>query len=219
MAVGLGRMMGFEFIKNFNAPYRSVSMSDFWNRWHISLSTWIRDYLYISLGGNRRGPVRTYFNLGVSMFLCGLWHGAQMTFVIWGIFHGALLIWERTMGRQPIYRGLPVVLKIIITNIIIMFGWVVFRTPSMDQAFMYWGAMLGFGGNSPAAAILHAEVFSAKYVFEMVIIAICTWQPIQAHNWVDKLTPLKITLLIVLFIYAVAAMFTQAFNPFLYFQF
>lgn len=219
MAVGLGRMMGFEFMKNFNAPYQAVSISDFWNRWHISLSTWIRDYLYISLGGNRKGPGRTYFNLGVSMFLCGLWHGAQMTFVLWGVFHGVLLIWERTMGRQPIYRRLPALPKMLITNVVVMIGWVMFRSPSMAQALHLWKCMFGFGGGSAEAAILHAEVFSPKYVIEMLVCIVCVYQPLQAHEWVRKLTPAKIALLVVLFTYAIAAMFTQAFNPFLYFQF
>ncbi len=219
MAVGLGRMMGFEFIKNFNGPYRSVSISDFWNRWHISLSTWIKDYLYVGLGGNRRGPIRTYINLGISMFLCGLWHGAQTTFVIWGIFHGALLIWERTMGRQALYRKMPVMVKILLTNILVMLGWVMFRAPSMDQAFLMWKAMLGLGGGLFSSDILRTEIFSVKYTVEMIICAIIVFQPFQAHEWVKKLTPLKIVLLTILFVYAIVAMFTQAFNPFLYFQF
>ena len=219
MAVGLGRMMGFEFIKNFNGPYRSVSISDFWNRWHISLSTWIRDYLYIGLGGNRRGIYRTYFNLGISMFLCGLWHGAQMTFIVWGIFHGSLLIWERTMGRKAIYDRLPLLPKLILTNIIVILGWVVFRAPSIDQAFWYWKAMFGFGGGIVTADILRSEIFSAKYLVEMLVCAIFIWQPFQAHEWVKKLTPMKITLLFLVFIYSIISMFTQTFNPFLYFQF
>lgn len=219
MAVGLGRMMGFEFIKNFNGPYLAVSISDFWKRWHISLSTWIRDYLYVGLGGNQKGILRTYVNLGIAMFLCGLWHGAKMTFVLWGVFHGALLIWERTMGRQPIYKKLPVVYKIIITNVIVMFGWVMFRTPGIDQTLLYWKAMIGFGGGLPASDILRTEMFSMKYLVEMIICALFIWQPFQAYEWVKKLTPIKVVLLLVVFIYAIIAMFTQAFNPFLYFQF
>lgn len=219
MAVGLGRMMGFEFIKNFNGPYQANSISDFWTKWHISLSTWIRDYLYIGLGGNKKGVRRTYFNLGISMFLCGLWHGAQMTFVLWGIFHGVLIIWERTMGRQPIYKKFPTTVKILITNVIIIFGWVIFRAPSIDQALLYWKAMLGFGATVPASDILRTEMFSMKYMAEMIICAVLVWQPFQAHEWVRKLTPVKVTLLMIVFIYAIVSMFTQAFNPFLYFQF
>jgi alginate O-acetyltransferase complex protein AlgI len=219
MAVGLGRMMGFEFIKNFNGPYWSQSISDFWNRWHISLSTWIRDYLYISLGGNRKGPRRTYVNLGIAMFLCGLWHGAQMTFVIWGVFHGALLIWERTMGRQSIYRALPLPFKILITNVIVMFGWVAFRSPSMDQAVLYWQSMLGLGVTNAASDILYGQVFSMKHLIALGICSLVVFQPFQAHEWVKNLTFGKYIVLVIIFIYSIAAMFTNSFNPFLYFQF
>ncbi|MDO5576247.1 MAG: MBOAT family O-acyltransferase, partial [Fibrobacter sp.] len=107
MAVGLGRMFGFEFPKNFNSPYRSVSITDFWRRWHITLSSWIRDYLYIPLGGNRKGKARTYFNLIFVFFLCGLWHGANITFVLWGMFHGLFLVAERLTGKKSLYGKLP----------------------------------------------------------------------------------------------------------------
>ncbi len=100
MAVGLGRMIGFEFMKNFDAPYHAESITDFWRRWHISLSTFLRDYLYIPLGGNRKGPYRTYVNLIVVMLLGGLWHGASWTFVAWGAYHGMLLAYERYRGKQ-----------------------------------------------------------------------------------------------------------------------
>ena len=102
MAIGLGRMLGFEFPKNFNAPYLADSITDFWRRWHISLSTFLRDYLYIPLGGNRKGQVRTYINLAIVMLLGGLWHGANWVFVVWGLFHGLLLGLERFLGRRSV---------------------------------------------------------------------------------------------------------------------
>jgi alginate O-acetyltransferase complex protein AlgI len=219
MAVGLGRMMGFEFIKNFNAPYRADSISNFWNRWHISLSTWIRDYLYIALGGNRGTVGRTYFNLALSMFLCGVWHGAQWTFIMWGVFHGVLLIWERTMGRQPIYRALPLVPRIVLTNIIVLFGWVLFRAPSLDQAMHFWGAMVGVTEPAASAALLRAEVFNLQHVAEMLLCGVMVWQPIQAFEWVKNLNATKYVLLGLLFIVSIIQMFTSAFSPFLYFQF
>jgi alginate O-acetyltransferase complex protein AlgI len=219
MAVGLGRMMGFEFIKNFNAPYHSDSISSFWNRWHISLSTWIRDYLYIGLGGNRKGVGRTYINLALSMFLCGVWHGAKMTFVTWGVYNGVLLIWERTMGRQPLYRGLPRVVRIIITNVIVMFGWVIFRTPSLEQGVRYWGLMVGAVKPAASAALLHAELFNTQHVFDMLLCAVLCWQPIQAYEWVKKLTPVKYLFLAVLLFISIISMFTSTYSPFLYFQF
>ena len=107
MAVGLGRMFGFDFMKNFNAPYHADSITDFWRRWHISLSTFLRDYLYIPLGGNRRGPRRTYVNLALVMLLGGLWHGANWTFIVWGAYHGLFLVCERWLGKQSPYHRLP----------------------------------------------------------------------------------------------------------------
>src|SRR5262249_23410853 len=100
MAIGLGRMFGFEFKINFASPYRSRSITEFWRRWHISLSTWLRDYLYVPLGGNRKGEARTYINLALTMLLGGLWHGAQWTFVAWGAFHGGVLAFERWRGKR-----------------------------------------------------------------------------------------------------------------------
>ena len=107
MAVGLGRMIGFEFMKNFDAPYQSDSITDFWRRWHISLSTFLRDYLYLPLGGNRRGTRRTYVNLATVMLLGGLWHGANWTFVVWGAYHGGLLVCERALGKKTVYHAWP----------------------------------------------------------------------------------------------------------------
>jgi len=219
MAVGLGRMMGFEFIKNFDAPYRAVSMTDFWRRWHISLSTWIRDNLYISLGGNRKGVGRTYFNLAISMFLCGMWHGAKMTFIIWGVMTGGMLILERLMGRDSFYGRLPTIPKIIITNVIVMFAWVVFRSPDIGQAAHFWGAMVGLGRPLPSVELLHAQLFSPRHLIEMTVCGFLVWQPLQAHVWVDKLKPYKFVVAAVLFIIAIVGMFSQSYNPFLYFQF
>jgi len=112
MAVGMGLMLGFYFTKNFNDPYRSVSITDFWQRWHMSLSTWLRDYLYIPLGGNRRGARRTYVNLMTVMLLGGLWHGASWNFVIWGGIHGSMLGLERWQGKDSVYRRLPAVVRV-----------------------------------------------------------------------------------------------------------
>ena len=105
MAIGLGRMFGFVIPENFRSPYLSESITDFWRRWHISLSTWLRDYLYMPLGGNRKGPRRTYVNLALVMLLGGLWHGANWTFLVWGAYHGSLLAFERWMGKRAPTSG------------------------------------------------------------------------------------------------------------------
>lgn len=219
MAVGLGRMFGFEFVKNFNAPYRSVSITDFWRRWHISLSTWIFDYIYIPLGGNRKGTVRTYVNLMICFFLSGLWHGAKLTFIFWGLYQAFFLITERFMGKNSIYGKLPHLPQIIITNVIVMFGWVLFRAPDLGQTIGYWKAMIGMVTPATGSLLLQAEVFSPKHVVGMLLCAIAVWQPVQAHEWIRNLTNVKYATLTAVFIVAIAMMFAQSFNPFLYFQF
>ena len=115
MAIGLGLMLGFECPRNFDAPYRADSFSDFWRRWHISLSSWLRDYLYIPLGGNRAGAGRTYVNLMIVFLLCGLWHGAGWTFLVWGAWHGFWLVVERVLGRKPFYAALPASARVLVT--------------------------------------------------------------------------------------------------------
>ncbi|MDD5673159.1 MAG: hypothetical protein PHC61_03260 [Chitinivibrionales bacterium] len=219
MAVGLARMMGIEFIKNFNAPYHSKSISEFWRRWHISLSSFIRDYLYFPLGGNRKGVGRTYFNLAVSMFLCGLWHGAKMTFIVWGVFLGGIMILERLRGKKGLYDWLPGFGQIACTFVLMLFSWVLFRSPTLHQALAYWGAMFGVTPSGTSALLLRNEAFSPRHIFDMVLCALVIWQPVQAHEWVGKLSPVKMALCVVVFIIAIATMFTQTFNPFLYFQF
>src|SRR5256885_1375249 len=127
MAVGLALMMGFVLIQNFGSPYQADSITDFWRRWHISLSTWLRDYLYIPLGGNRKGPARTYFNLMIVMLIGGLWHGAHWTFVIWGAIHGFMLAFERWQGKDSPYRRLPRPARVAVTFAVVCLVCVFFR--------------------------------------------------------------------------------------------
>jgi alginate O-acetyltransferase complex protein AlgI len=148
MAIGLGHMFGFRFPENFRYPYIARSVQDFWKRWHISLSTWFRDYLYIPLGGNRRRPARVYLNLATVFFLCGLWHGAAWTFVIWGLLHGAFLILER-LGLSQVLARLPAPVGWAYTVLIVMVGWVFFRADSAAGAWAMLGAMAGFGAGDP----------------------------------------------------------------------
>lgn len=219
MAVGLARMLGIEFIKNFNAPYLSVSITDFWTRWHISFSTFIRDYLYIPLGGNRKGVTRTYINLVLIFLVSGLWHGANLTFVVWGVFQGVFMIFERIRGKKGLFGGLPLPIQILLANIIVMFSWAIFRSPSLGQAWDYWKAMVGISQPAATTPLLHAAIFTPKQIVEMLICALVIWQTTQAHEWVKKLSAPKLALSMTLFIYAVFVMFTQTYNPFLYFQF
>ncbi len=133
MAIGLGWMTGFSFPRNFNFPYRSTSITEFWRRWHISLSTWFRDYLYIPLGGNRHGPWRTYGNLIVVFLLCGLWHGASWTFILWGAYHGAFLVAER-LGLGDILKKRALPLRHLYAMLVVIFSWVLFRSDTLEQA-------------------------------------------------------------------------------------
>ena len=149
MAIGMGRMFGFRFLENFNYPYGSRSIREFWRRWHISLSTWFRDYLYIPLGGNRGRPLRVYANLIVVFFLCGLWHGASWTFVVWGLWHGLFLVLERLgFGRQ--IERMPAPFQHAYALVAVLIGWVFFRAESLPYAVGFVKAMFGFGSGNPS---------------------------------------------------------------------
>jgi alginate O-acetyltransferase complex protein AlgI len=150
MAIGLGKLIGFRFKENFDRPYISASMTEFWTRWHISLSSWLRDYLYISIGGNRRGRRRTLVNLMIVFTLSGLWHGAAWTFVLWGMFHGALVALERVVGRRR--DGLPRVVQHATTLALVVVGWVLFRAAGTRQALDVIAAMFGAVGGAPSPA-------------------------------------------------------------------
>ena len=164
MAIGLGHMFGFSFPENFRYPYVATSVQDFWKRWHISLSTWFRDYLYIPLGGSRRRPARVYVNLVTVFFLCGLWHGASWTFVVWGLLHGAFLVVER-LGFGAWLAARPAAVGRAYTLAVVMLAWVFFRADSMAQAGHVLAAMAGFGGSVatplPASWFVTTELWLA----------------------------------------------------------
>jgi len=218
MAIGLGRMFGFEFPRNFNAPYRAESITDFWRRWHISLSTFLRDYLYIPLGGNRRGACRTYVNLAAVMLLGGLWHGASWNFVLWGAFHGALLALERKFAGGYL-AALPRPLRIGATFVLVLFSWVLFRAADLGEALAYFGALLVPGGPGGGSVLLDAVLYSRENLLLMALCALLAFRGVQAHDWVERLTLTRVIVAVTLFMLAIVTMHVQAFNPFLYFQF
>ena len=151
MAIGLGRMLGIEFLENFNRPYVSRTITEFWRRWHVSLSNWMREYLYIPLGGNRKGVARTYLNLWLVFLISGFWHGAAWNFVAWGAFHGFLLCVDKLfkgtrVSRAPAWVGIPV------TFVLVLFSWVLFRAETLGQAVAYMGRMLDVAGGASGAA-------------------------------------------------------------------
>ncbi len=142
MALGLGMLFGFKFLENFHLPYSAISISDFWRRWHISLSQWFKDYLYIPLGGNRQGAFRTYLNLMVVFSLCGLWHGANWTFLLWGLYHGVFLMIERATRLRDISPQKYTSLRRAVTLFIVMVGWVLFRSENISQAKDFLAVMV-----------------------------------------------------------------------------
>lgn len=146
MAIGLGRLFGVELPQNFNSPYQSRNPSDFWKRWHMTLSSWLRDYLYFSLGGNRKGPRRQTLNLMITMLLGGLWHGANWTFVAWGFYHGLLLVLYHRFELQ--WNRFPVWSQRILTFLLITFGWLFFRSPTFEAALLWLQALVGLQGFS-----------------------------------------------------------------------
>jgi len=155
MAIGLGMLFGFRFLENFNRPYSAVSLTDFWRRWHISLSSWFRDYLYIPLGGSRRGTARTYLNLTIVFLLCGLWHGANWTFVIWGAYHGLFLVIERITGLRWVADDRFYALRRVATLLLVVCGWVIFRCDHLDLAARFFTAMFTLTDHALPAAIVN----------------------------------------------------------------
>ncbi|HLN24261.1 MAG TPA: MBOAT family protein [Patescibacteria group bacterium] len=227
MAIGLGLMIGFTFPLNFRYPYVARSMTDFWRRWHISLSSWFRDYLYIPLGGNRVSPWRTYVNLFVVFLLCGIWHGAAWTFVVWGLLHGGYLVIER-LGMGRLLERLPVVLRHAYVLLCVMVAWVFFRADSLDQALHYLKAMAGFGASAVAAPLM------SRYLGLDVMLAIAAGLLAAGPHgaaiavWVgDRLSVGRLRLgpslglvgLMGLLLLATMSLAGGAYNPFIYFRF
>lgn len=219
MAIGLGLMFGFECARNFDAPYRAEGFGDFWRRWHISLSGWLRDYLYIPLGGNRAGTGRTYLNLMIVFLLCGLWHGAGWTFIVWGAWHGLWLVVERVFGRRPFYAFLPSPVRVLATFLLITVGWVIFRAPDLAKAGRMLAIMFAPQSAQGGSALLSALIYTRGHLILMVLCALLAFQPVQGYDWTRRLSWGRIVVLVVLFALALMTMFAQSFRSFLYFQF
>lgn len=219
MAIGLGLMFGFVFAKNFDSPYLSASITEFWRRWHISLSTWLREYLYIPLGGNRKGATRTAINLAIVMLLGGLWHGASWNFVIWGAIHGLLLGSERLFGRKPFYAGLPRVFRVGITFVFVLIAWVFFRAETFSLALAYLGSMFGLVTVPASSALLNGMLYTPYHLLAMGIAAIVVWKMPQTWDYTKDISSLKAVSIITLFILSVAVLSMQSYNPFIYFNF
>lgn len=222
MAIGLGRMMGFEFPQNFDQPYRSRNVTEFWRRWHMTLSRWFRDYLYIPLGGNRAGRYRTLANLFIVFFLCGLWHGASYGFIIWGIYHGTLLIIERELLSRLGF-AMSGWMGQAVTFVLVMIGWVFFRTSSLPVAVDYLAVMANFGTHQGTVQTIPTLLGADKVTF-LIIATICAIFPterllrfIEASSYVA--TGLQGLTAIMLMTYSCMLIAANGFNPFIYFRF
>jgi alginate O-acetyltransferase complex protein AlgI len=219
MAIGLGLMLGFVFARNFNSPYHSQSITEFWRRWHISLSTWLRDYLYLPLGGNRKGPGRTYVNLALTMLLGGLWHGAAWNFVVWGAFHGALLAVERAVGIERLYGWMPKPLRVANTFALVLVSWVFFRAADLPAAVDYLGRMFGVGPSAATAPLVGGLLLSPYLLLCFALAAVVVWAAPQSWYWTRDLGPWKVAAVLSLLVVAVGALSTQDYNPFIYYIF
>lgn len=219
MAIGLGKMFGFEFVQNFNFPYKASSITDFWRRWHISLSSWFRDYVYIPLGGNRKGTLRTIFNILVVWSLTGMWHGAAWNFIAWGMYYGILLILEKYILKKVLDK-IPLVFRHIGTIIVVMIGWVFFSSEDMIQATDFIGALTGFGNgsflDSQALYLLSENLFA---MFAMSLSATGVFEIISTREETRVYKSVKCSIYLIIFILCIAYLVSETYNPFLYFRF
>ena len=222
MAIGMGHMLGFDFLENFNYPYVSCSVQEFWRRWHISLSSWFRDYLYIPLGGNRRGKVRTYINLIIVFACTGLWHGASFSFIVWGLWHGLFLVIER-LGFKKALDKLPKFIGWIYTMLVVLVGWVFFRADTLSAAMKYLGEMFSFSGG---VANGMAQFDNLSFIITVIAIILCTPVYQFLKGKLEKTEGGKKAAFVIgavlatgLFILSVIFLTGSGYNPFIYFRF
>jgi len=230
MAIGLGRMFGFHFRENFEHPYASRSIVEFWRRWHISLSTWFRDYLYIPLGGNRCPPLRRSLNLWIVFVLCGLWHGASTTFLVWGIYHGTFLVLERTR-LDRLRANLPGWAAQIYTLAVVAIGWVLFRANTLNEALVHLASMSRlleqpWSGETGILATLASEVDAVVALALIASVIFATRQPTEflARNFkrpqLDRVAPFaRDSALFLCFFACIVSAAATTFRPFLYWRF
>ena len=222
MAIGLGRIFGFYYEENFNYPYLSSSITEFWRRWHISLSTWFRDYLYIPLGGNRKGLGRTCVNLFIVFLATGLWHGASMTFIIWGIYHGLFILSERLWLKKVLDRNPVKFLNHLYAMVVVVFGWLLFRAPSMTYAIDLAKAMI-----RPSKGLWNAGLFANNKILFLAVLGILLCGPVQAlfprfRNHIfdeENVSYGDIAVMIVLLFLSTMVVVSSTYTAFIYFQF
>ncbi len=222
MAIGLGKMFGFEFMKNFQYPYTSASITEFWRRWHISLGSWFREYVYIPLGGNRVSTAKHIRNIMVVWMLTGLWHGAAWNFIFWGLYYGVLLLIEKYALKNILDR-LPAFVCRIYTMFFVMIGWVFFFSPGMGSALRYLGAMFGIGGGG----FLNGTTvyYFRNYFLLFIVLILCSGSYIYkkflqiSFGGKREHKVLVLTAYLLIFLLSAAYLVNATYNPFLYFRF
>ena len=222
MAIGLGKMFGFDFLENFNYPYISKSIKDFWRRWHISLSTWFRDYLYIPLGGNKLGVFNTYRNLFIVFLITGLWHGASWNFVVWGLFHGTFLIIEK-LGFDTILNKLWKPFQHVYTLLVVLIGWVFFRSKDLSYATSYIKKMFVYdAGNESISSVINYFYMNNEYYFTLIF-AVLFSMPVflKINNILEKRRFIYIRPIVYFGLFFLTLIYVAAssYNPFIYFKF
>ena len=219
MAIGLGRIFGFHFLENFNYPYISLSITEFWRRWHISLSTWFRDYIYIPLGGNRAGKLRLVFNIMVVWCLTGFWHGAQWNFVIWGLYYGILLILEK-LFLQKLLDKLPGAIRYIYTAFFVLVGWVIFNLVDFSQMLAALKTMFIFVPTDwIGVAAQNSEILRGILFLPLAILAMFPWaKKIRIPNSLP-FEIAKNAVCVVLLLLCIQFILSSSYNPFIYFRF
>ena len=230
MALGLGRVMGFRFPENFNMPYISQSITEFWRRWHISLSNWMRDYLYIPLGGNRCGLFRTYLDLWIVFLISGLWHGASWTFVLWGAYHGFFLVLDKLFWLR-VSKRLPAPLNVLITFTIVSLGWVLFRSESLEFSWQYIQALSNLSSwGAPLGSYYPAQIIHNRGIFVLTIAVLLSFAPIApalremaeaalAGGSSLRRLGLEFAAASALLLLSMLVVGSGSFSPFLYFRF
>ena len=220
MAIGLGRMLGFEFLENFNYPYISKTITEFWRRWHISLGTWFRDYVYIPLGGNRRGPARQLVNILIVWALTGLWHGANWTFMFWGLYFALFLILEKNFYGKFFQTGKRAALGILYTDFVVVCGWPLFQLDSLSACGNYYKALFGFAGGGLATS---ADFYYLSSFGLILIIGALACTPLG--KWLYGKLPRMAksiaapALILLVLVFATSYLVDATYNPFLYFRF
>ena len=239
MAIGLGRVFGFHFPENFNYPYMSRSITEFWRRWHITLGTWFREYLYIPLGGNRKGLARQILNLLIVWSLTGLWHGAAWNFVLWGLYYFVLLFIEKCFMLK-VWEKLPKNLefiRVIVTMFFVVCGWILFSHTDINEALIYlrkllspssWAAGFNFAGEHTSPGYQTLYMWRSSIIVIIVGMFGATSLPHRIFEWVDRkserrgekqISDLQMITSVVLLFMSILILISESFNPFLYFRF